>query len=226
MASKKFPEDNEEDKQLIMNMALYCSDHTAPTKSSQLYFKWMAVEMEEYYQQGDLERKLDFTVTPFFDRATSNPFKFQLGYVDVIANSLFETWSEFKPVFREILIVQGLEPNRRLLVQKIEETKTMTDQQAAQAQKGQESEKVEDGAKGTVSPKLDGAKGTASPKTAGAKGTTSPKPQTPGEKANKNQVGVDSSPMSNRLDSLGSKDKQETTFGQKINQKRIITPRQ
>jgi len=111
-----------------MNMALYCSDHTAPTKSSQLYFKWMAVEMEEYYQQGDLERKLDFTVTPFFDRATCNPFKFQLGYVDVIANSLFETWSEFKPVFREILIVQGLEPNRRLLVQKIEETKTMTDQ--------------------------------------------------------------------------------------------------
>ena len=45
---------------------------------------------------------------------------------------------------------------------------------------------MEDGSKGTVSPKLDGAKGTASPKTAGAKGTTSPKPQTPGEKANKN----------------------------------------
>ena len=45
----------------------------------------MANEMEEYYQQGDLERKLDFSVTPFFDRATCNPFKYQLGYIDVIA---------------------------------------------------------------------------------------------------------------------------------------------
>ena len=176
MASKKFLEDNEEDKQLIMNMALYCSDHSAPTKSSQLYFKWMAVEMEEYYQQGDLERKLDFTVTPFFDRATCNPFKFQLGYIDVIANPLFETWSEFKPVFRDILIVQGLEPNRRLLIQKIEETKTMTGQQAAK-----DNEKVEDVAKGVVSPKA----------------------ETPGGKANKNQVGVESSPESNQFDSLG-----------------------
>ena len=45
----------------------------------------MANEMEEYYQQGDLERKLEFTVTPFFDRATCNPFKYQLGYIDIIA---------------------------------------------------------------------------------------------------------------------------------------------
>ena len=121
-----------EDKQLIMNVVLYCSDHAHPTKTSVLYFKWMAVEMEEYYQQGDLERKLDFTVTPFFDRATCNPFKYQLGYIDVIAQPLFETWSTFKPSFRELLIVEGLEVNRRLLVQKIDETKSMVDQQAAQ----------------------------------------------------------------------------------------------
>ena len=96
-------------------MALYCSDHAAPTKNSHLYFKWMTVEMEEYYQQGDLERKLDFTVTPFYDRATCNPFKYQLGYIDVIAISLFDSWSDFKPVFRDILITGGLEPNRRML---------------------------------------------------------------------------------------------------------------
>lgn len=32
--------------------------------------------MEEYYQQGDLERKLDFTITNFYDRTTCNPFKY------------------------------------------------------------------------------------------------------------------------------------------------------
>ena len=50
VASKKFPEDTDADRQLMMNVALYCSDHAGPTKNSVLFFKWMAVEMEEYYQ--------------------------------------------------------------------------------------------------------------------------------------------------------------------------------
>ena len=66
--TKKFPEDTMEDKQLILNITMYAADHAAPCKPSLLYFKWMAAEMEEYYQQGDLERKLDYTATPFFDR--------------------------------------------------------------------------------------------------------------------------------------------------------------
>jgi len=76
ISSKKFPEDTMEDKQLIMNLTLYASDNASACKPTQLYFKWMAAEMEEYYQQGDLERKLDYTVNPFFDRSVCNPFKF------------------------------------------------------------------------------------------------------------------------------------------------------
>ena len=87
--TKKFPEDTMEDKQLILNITMYAADHAAPCKPSLLYFKWMAAEMEEYYQQGDLERKLDYTATPFFDRTSSNPFKFQLGYLDVVVMPLF-----------------------------------------------------------------------------------------------------------------------------------------
>jgi len=76
LSSKKFPEDTNEDKQLILNMTLYAADHASPCKNSIQYFKWMASEMEEYYQQGDLERKLDYSITPFFDRTTCNPFKY------------------------------------------------------------------------------------------------------------------------------------------------------
>ena len=45
----KFLEE-EDDKQLILNIALYCADHASPTKPSTLYFKNMVNEMEEYYQ--------------------------------------------------------------------------------------------------------------------------------------------------------------------------------
>ena len=112
-----------EDKQLILNMTMYAADHASPCKTSLLYFKWMAAEMEEYYQQGDLERKLDYTVTPFFDRTTCNPFKFQLGYIDVVVLPLFWTYSEFKEVFRDDCITKGVEENRKMLEIKIDETK-------------------------------------------------------------------------------------------------------
>lgn len=35
---------------MIMNMCLYASDHCNPCKNIVTYFKWMAYEMEEYYQ--------------------------------------------------------------------------------------------------------------------------------------------------------------------------------
>lgn len=50
MSTKKFPEDTDEDKQMILNMCIYASDHCNPCKNSIMYFKWMAAEMEEYYQ--------------------------------------------------------------------------------------------------------------------------------------------------------------------------------
>eukprot|EP00349_Pseudokeronopsis_sp_Brazil_P005265 CAMPEP_0202972966 /NCGR_PEP_ID=MMETSP1396-20130829/44550_1 /ASSEMBLY_ACC=CAM_ASM_000872 /TAXON_ID= /ORGANISM="Pseudokeronopsis sp., Strain Brazil" /LENGTH=107 /DNA_ID=CAMNT_0049704213 /DNA_START=343 /DNA_END=666 /DNA_ORIENTATION=- len=97
LSSKKFPEDTAEDRQLLMNMCIYAADHANPCKSSLLYFKWMALEMEEYYQQGDIEKKLGYTVSPFFDRTTCNPFVFQKGYIDVIIEPLYQTLLDFLP---------------------------------------------------------------------------------------------------------------------------------
>lgn len=103
-------------------MCLYASDHSAACKPSILYFKWLSLEMEEYYQQGDLELKLDFTVTPFFDRTTCNPFKFQLGYIEVVVHPLMITWAEFKTDYNEDLIVKGLNENKKFIQAKFDET--------------------------------------------------------------------------------------------------------
>jgi len=81
--------------------------------------------MEEYYQQGDLERKLEFTSTPFFDRTVSNPFKYQLGYIDVVVLPLMTTWSAFKPVFLDELVTKGLLENKKFLESKFEDTKNL-----------------------------------------------------------------------------------------------------
>ena len=91
-----------------------------------MYFKWMASEMEEYFQQGDIEKKMGYNVTPFFDRTTCNPFKYQIGYMEVIVEPLMNIWIEFLPnICKQDVIVKGLEENKKLILQKIEETKAI-----------------------------------------------------------------------------------------------------
>jgi hypothetical protein len=126
MSIKSFPEDTQEDKQMILNMCLYASDHCNPCKSSVMYFKWMQMEMEEYYQQGDIEKKMGYTVTPFFDRTTCNPFQFQRGYIEVIVEPLMTCWMDFMPhALKAEIVTKGLEENKKLISQKIEETKAI-----------------------------------------------------------------------------------------------------
>lgn len=122
--TKTFPEDTKEDRQALMNILLYASDHALPCKSTLYYFKWMAEQMEEFYQQGDIERKLGMNITPFFDRTTCNPFIFQRGYLDVIVRPIFVTVTDFMPQVKDDLITNGLDKNSEIIDAKIEETKS------------------------------------------------------------------------------------------------------
>jgi hypothetical protein len=89
-----------------------------------MYFKWMAAEMEEYYQQGDIEKKMGFAVSEGYDRTTCNPFKYQIGYIEVVVEPLLTTWTDFLPLIcKQEVITKGLEENKKLIMQKIEETK-------------------------------------------------------------------------------------------------------
>lgn len=117
--TKNFPEDTKEDKQALLNILLYATDHSIPCKPTMYYFKWMAEQMEEFYQQGDIERKLGYEITPFFDRTTCNPFLFQRGYIDVIVKPIFSTIVTFMPDIKEDCITNGLEKNREVIESKI-----------------------------------------------------------------------------------------------------------
>mmetsp|Transcript_31696 Transcript_31696/g.48538 ORF Transcript_31696/g.48538 Transcript_31696/m.48538 type:complete len:166 (-) Transcript_31696:6-503(-) len=129
MSTKKFPEDTSEDKQMLLNMCIYASDHAHPCKNGIMYFKWMAYEMEEYYQQGDIEKKMNFDVTPFYDRTTCNPFRYQEGYIEVVVDPLMTAWTDFLPaICKQEVIMKGLDENKKLIQQKVDETKTLGNQ--------------------------------------------------------------------------------------------------
>ncbi|XP_013784080.1 cAMP-specific 3',5'-cyclic phosphodiesterase-like [Limulus polyphemus] len=63
--------------QVLQNM-IHCSDLSNPTKHLELYKKWVDRLMEEFYQQGDKERRQGLDISPMCDRYNTTIEKSQL----------------------------------------------------------------------------------------------------------------------------------------------------
>ncbi|KAJ3337594.1 High affinity cAMP-specific 3',5'-cyclic phosphodiesterase 7A [Gonapodya sp. JEL0774] len=89
------PQTGAKDKQLVLDVAMKCSDISNPTKSNHLCKKWTERIMEEFFLQGDEERKRGIPVSMFMDRATTQIPKCQIGFIDFIVSPLYEVWDSF-----------------------------------------------------------------------------------------------------------------------------------
>lgn len=90
---------------------------------------------------------MGYIVTPFFDRTTCNPFKYQMGYIEVVVEPLLTTWTDFLPsICKQEVITKGLEENKKLIALKIEETKALgsMNQPANHENQGSEDMDVDD----------------------------------------------------------------------------------
>ena len=47
---------------------VHCADLSNPTKPLEIYRRWVAVILEEFFQQGDREREQGIDVSPMCDR--------------------------------------------------------------------------------------------------------------------------------------------------------------
>ena len=115
---------------------VHCADLSNPTKPLDIYRRWVALIMEEFFQQGDREREQGLDVSPMCDRQNATIEKsqvcvthdwykcsdpnayaffflnrFQVGFIDYIVHPLWETWADLvHPDAQDIL--DGLEDNR------------------------------------------------------------------------------------------------------------------
>ncbi|KAI9981941.1 hypothetical protein PInf_009724 [Phytophthora infestans] len=79
-----------EDDRLVLQMALHAADVSNPTKSLRTYLIWTERIMQEFYQQGDKERKLLLPVSIGYDREHPIPLeKMQAGFMIGIVRPLF-----------------------------------------------------------------------------------------------------------------------------------------
>jgi len=94
------PENN--DKQDYMNLVVHTADISNPTKKFDIYFNWAKLIVEEFYSQGDKEKKLGLKCS--CDRTKVTIYKNQLGFIDFVELPFFDLVSKAFPKLDYLLV--------------------------------------------------------------------------------------------------------------------------
>lgn len=89
-----------DDARLAMAMALKMADISNCGRPLPLYLKWSGKISDEFYMQGDRERSLGITVSPFMNRQTPAMAQGQISFMSYVIIPLFEVMAEFLPPMR------------------------------------------------------------------------------------------------------------------------------
>ncbi|KAI9349277.1 hypothetical protein DFJ73DRAFT_834045 [Zopfochytrium polystomum] len=87
--------ETQENRLILMEMALKCGDLNNPSKAPPLAAKWVDSIMEEFYRQGDEERDRSLQISQFMDRFEPNVAKCQIGFIDVVVSPMFDVWAYY-----------------------------------------------------------------------------------------------------------------------------------
>ncbi|XP_068093544.1 high affinity 3',5'-cyclic-AMP phosphodiesterase 7A isoform X1 [Hyperolius riggenbachi] len=79
----------------ILQMALKCADICNPCRTWELSKQWSEKVTEEFFYQGDVERKCNLDLTPLCDRNISSIANIQSGFITYLVEPLFGEWARF-----------------------------------------------------------------------------------------------------------------------------------
>ena len=102
----------EEKNQKTMNLLIHSADISNPTKLFDIYFQWAKFVVEEFWDQGDKEKKLNLPC--FCDREKVTIYQSQLGFINFIEIPYFSLFAE---LFQKLQFVYDnlLDNKNRLL---------------------------------------------------------------------------------------------------------------
>lgn len=84
-------------QQDFLNFLVHSSDVSNPAKDLAVYSIWTKLVMQEFFNQGDLEKNENLPVSYLCDRATTSVPKSQIGFINFIVDPLFNTISYYLP---------------------------------------------------------------------------------------------------------------------------------
>ena len=82
------PSDEDEDRQSAMNFLMHSADLSNPVRPFPLAKRWAYLIIDEFTQQGDMEKRLHMPVSPMCDRETlttdGQKAKMQMDFMDYV----------------------------------------------------------------------------------------------------------------------------------------------
>ncbi|XP_018412452.1 PREDICTED: cAMP-specific 3',5'-cyclic phosphodiesterase 7B isoform X1 [Nanorana parkeri] len=82
-------------KHFMLQIALKCADICNPCRVWELSKQWSERVCEEFYRQGDLERKFGLEISPLCSQQKDSIPSIQVGFITYIAEPLFVEWARF-----------------------------------------------------------------------------------------------------------------------------------
>lgn len=82
-------------RHFIMQIAIKCADISNPCRTWEISKQWSEKVTEEFFNQGDIERKYKLEVSPLCDRYTANKANVQIGFINYLVEPLFVEWARF-----------------------------------------------------------------------------------------------------------------------------------
>lgn len=96
----------------VLQSLIHCADLSNPTKSLHLYRRWNDLITQEFYNQGDEERKRGLEISAMCDRTSSSLEKNQVSFIDYIVHPLWEAWADLVHPHCQF-ILETLQDNRQ-----------------------------------------------------------------------------------------------------------------
>ncbi|XP_043278403.1 uncharacterized protein [Venturia canescens] len=105
--------DDPENRHFILQISLKCADISNPCRPWDISRKWSYKVCEEFFRQGDYERKLNLPVTPLCDRQSMSIPRIQAGFFEFVVTPLYEEWHRFLGDGLSVSLMSHLRENRK-----------------------------------------------------------------------------------------------------------------
>mmetsp|Transcript_11255 Transcript_11255/g.16890 ORF Transcript_11255/g.16890 Transcript_11255/m.16890 type:complete len:758 (-) Transcript_11255:37-2310(-) len=109
--STGFSKDKKEHRNLLLQIMIKSADISNPCRPFHISKYWSYMVQEEFFAQGDKERKLDLPISPMMDRYTVKIPETQMSFINFVAKPLFLSLSDLLPSL--VCLVQQTELNAK-----------------------------------------------------------------------------------------------------------------
>jgi len=98
-----------DDKLNLWKVLVKCADVNHPSRPIDIHLKMSKMCFDEFFRQGDEEKRLAIPISPFMDRETTKMGSAQIGFIDFICLPLFEVVDSYIPITE---VIDNLKSNR------------------------------------------------------------------------------------------------------------------